>query len=193
MGPNVSLLETQPLHIFLCHSSSDKTPVRELYLRLRSDGFDPWLDEQRLLPGQDWAVEIKRAVAATDVVIVCLSQRSADKAGYVQKEIKYALEVAEEQPEGTLFLIPLLLEQCAVPERLQRWQWVELFNERGYEMLIRALQSMAKTRTVLEPPIQLQRGPTELQQEPAVLHRGIESSFRTRTVTNYYEMSSTNT
>jgi len=87
MGPNVSLLETQPLHIFLCHSSSDKTPVRELYLRLRSDGFDPWLDEQRLLPGQDWAVEIKRAVAATDVVIVCLSQHSAERRATYKKKL----------------------------------------------------------------------------------------------------------
>jgi len=43
---------TSPLHIFLCHSSGDKPEVRNLYQRLSNDGFDPWLDEEDLLPGQ---------------------------------------------------------------------------------------------------------------------------------------------
>jgi hypothetical protein len=40
---------------------------------------------------------------------------------YYKKEIKFALDEAEKQPEGTIFLIPLKLEECDVPERLQRW------------------------------------------------------------------------
>jgi hypothetical protein len=73
----------------------------------------------------------------------CLSQRSINKAGYVQKEIKFALDVADEQPEDTIFLIPLKLEECDVPERLSRWQWVNLFSANGYERLLKALRSRA--------------------------------------------------
>jgi hypothetical protein len=40
------------LRIFLCYSSGDKPAVRELYRRLRADGFEPWLDGVNLLPGQ---------------------------------------------------------------------------------------------------------------------------------------------
>jgi hypothetical protein len=43
-----------PLRVFLCHSSGDKQAVRDLYRRLRGDGLDPWLDEENLLPGQNW-------------------------------------------------------------------------------------------------------------------------------------------
>jgi hypothetical protein len=49
-----------PLKAFLCHASGDKPPVRELYKRLVFEGVDAWLDKEKLLPGQDWRVEIPR-------------------------------------------------------------------------------------------------------------------------------------
>jgi hypothetical protein len=134
--------------VFLCHSSSDKNAVRELHQRLRSEGFDPWLDEDRLLPGHDWSQEIVKAVRNSDVVIVCLSRRSITKQGYVQKEIRQALDVAEERPEGAIFIIPLRLEDCEVPERLRRWQWVNLFEASGYDSLKRAIEAQAGTKRV---------------------------------------------
>src|SRR5215510_12218438 len=89
------------LRVFLCHSSGDKAAVRDLYHKLRTDGFDPWLDEEDLLPGQQWEREIRLAVRESEIVIVCLSRASITKTGYIQKELKFALDAAEEQPEGT--------------------------------------------------------------------------------------------
>lgn len=52
------------LRVFLCHASQDKPIVRELYQRLLAEGsIDPWLDEEKLLPGQDWEAEIEEVVA----------------------------------------------------------------------------------------------------------------------------------
>lgn len=132
-----------PLRGFLCHSSGDKAPVRELYKKLLADGFIPWLDEENLLPGQDWDAEIRKAVRNSHVVIVCLSKASTTKAGYVQKEIKVALDVADEQPDGTIFIIPLRLEECTVAERLKKWHWVDLFSPKGYQKLVAALKLRA--------------------------------------------------
>lgn len=146
-GPDTVVEKTissHALRVFLCHSSTDKPAIRKLYHQLRADGCEPWLDEENLLPGEDWELEIRKAVQSSNVVIVCLSTRSVSKSGYVQKEIKYALDVAEEQPEGAIFLIPLKLEECEVPDRLRRWQWVKLFEERGYERLMRALRKRAE-------------------------------------------------
>lgn len=81
------MADNRKLKVFLCHSKDDKAKVRELYRRLVADGFDAWLDEEKLLPGQDWDLEIPNAVRAADVVIVCLSNGSVTKAGYVQNEI----------------------------------------------------------------------------------------------------------
>jgi energy-coupling factor transporter ATP-binding protein EcfA2 len=125
--------------VFLCHSSGDKPAVRELYGRLHQEGFDAWLDEENILPGQDWDMEIRKAVQRADLVIVCLSTGSVGKKGYVQREIKMVLDLADEQPEGKIFLIPAKLEECEVPLRLARWQWVDLFESKGYNRLLSAL------------------------------------------------------
>ena len=143
-GPDPSATNRH-YRIFLCHSSGDKRRVRKLYGRLREKGFDPWLDEKNIVAGQDWDAEIRKAVHTADLVIVCLSQASVAKTGYVQREIRMVLDLADEQPEGKIFIIPAKLEVCEVPDRLMRWQWVELYRSGGYERLFAALARASST------------------------------------------------
>ena len=82
----------RPLRVFLCHSSDDKPAVRALYNLLSSSGIDAWLDEKNILPGQNWHQEILKAVETSDAVIILISKTSISKEGYVQKEMRYALE-----------------------------------------------------------------------------------------------------
>jgi len=135
----------RPLRVFLCHASSDKPVVIKLYKRLVNDGVDAWIDKEKLIPGQDWKYEIPKAVKNSDVVIVCLSSLSINKEGFVQKEIKIALDIADEKPEGSIFIIPARLENCKVPERISQFHWVDLFSKNGYELLLRALEVRANT------------------------------------------------
>ncbi|MCC5645668.1 TIR domain-containing protein [Nostoc sp. CHAB 5824] len=133
------------LKVFLCHGSEDKPAVRKLYYQLLATGIEPWLDEENLLPGQDWKYEIAKAVRASDVVLVCLSRTSVNKTGFVQKEIKYALDVADEKPEGAIFLIPVRLEECTIPEQLSGKQWLDLFQDKGLNRLIKSLQACVRS------------------------------------------------
>jgi class 3 adenylate cyclase len=132
-------MKTKPISVFLCHSSGDKPTVRSLYARLRSDGISPWLDEEDLRPGDNWRTAISKAVRDADIVLVCLSKASIAKTGFVQKEITFALDRADEQPEGQIYVIPVRLEPCAVPQRLSQWQWVDLFSDGGYDKLLASL------------------------------------------------------
>jgi CheY-like chemotaxis protein len=127
--------------VFICHSSGDKDQVRALFERLRSDGFDCWFDEFSLLPGQDWEHEIGLAIRECEFVLACVSQASINRRGYIHKELKHAIDVADEQPEGATFLIPVRLEPCTLPQRLRRWQWVDLYAPTGYERLLVGLRS----------------------------------------------------
>jgi len=132
------------LRVFLCHSTNDKPQVRKLHRKLVDDNIDVWLDEKSLLPGQEWEYEISKAVADSDAIIICLSNNSVSKEGFIQKEIRFALEKAEEKPEGTIFIIPALLENCEVPHRLSKRHWVKLFERYGYTQLLKALIVRAK-------------------------------------------------
>jgi formylglycine-generating enzyme required for sulfatase activity len=133
----------RPLRVFLCHSSADKPAVRDLYEKLTARGIDAWLDEKKLLPGQSWKIEIPKAVREADAVIICLSKTSITKEGYVQKEIKDALDIALEKPEGTIYLIPARLEECEAPSSLSDWHWVNLFDKQGMISLFKSLEVRA--------------------------------------------------
>ena len=139
---NISSVEEptkSDLRVFMSHSSGDKPAVRNLYNDLLSHGFTPWFDEVDLLPGQNFDQEIKIAVRHSQVVLVCLSQGSISKTGYIQKEIKYVLDVADHHPEGTTFIIPVLLEPCNVPMSMEHLHYVRLFDENGMDRLVAAL------------------------------------------------------
>jgi len=162
------------LKVFLCHAHSDKQVVRDLYIRLTQDGVDAWLDKEKLLPGQEWDREIRKAVREADVVVVCLSKQF-NQAGYRQKEVRLALDTAMEKPEGDIFIIPARLEDCEPLDSLAKWQWVDLFENNGYEMLMRALRAraekigvtlQAKRRRLSKPPSQ------DLRNEP------VESEYK---------------
>jgi len=119
--------------------------------QLAAQRITVWLDEEDIQPGQDWDFEIRKAVRQSDVVVACLSPNAVTKSGFLQREIKFALDVADEKPEGTIFLVPARLEECDVPERLRKWQWVDLFDKRGLTKLLSALRSRAKELVIQEP------------------------------------------
>ena len=140
------------LKAFLCHAHSDKYAVKALNAHLIKDGVDAWLDKEKLLPGQDWKLEIRKAVSESDVVIVCLSNQFKYK-GYRQVEVSIALEEAALQPDGEIFIIPARLEECETLESLKKYQWVDLFDKASYEKLMQSLKLRAKHMGMKAPQL----------------------------------------
>ena len=135
------------MKIFLAHASEDKPLVRELYSKLKSSGFDPWLDEFDLLPGQNWQSEILKAIRGSKFFIACLSQISVQKQGYIQKEFRLALNTYAEKPPGTIYLIPLKFDDCQVPNieihsfnvSLSELQWLDYWKSDGFDILLKVI------------------------------------------------------
>jgi hypothetical protein len=131
---------SKQLRIFLLHARSDQEAVHRLYRRLVNEGASVWLDQERLIPGQDWVYEIHRAIHNCDVVIACLSRQFNKQGGYRHEELRIALERANTREADAIFIIPARLEPCDLPDSLRRWQRVDLFKVDGYKKLLRALQ-----------------------------------------------------
>ena len=130
----------QKTKIFLIHAHSDRETVHKLYERLVKDGLNAWLDAERLQPGQDWQNEIRNALLKCDVVLVCLSRSFDKQQGYRHEELKLALEKADFLPDDEVFIIPVRLEKCVMPESLRHLHRVDLFKAGGYKKLVRALR-----------------------------------------------------
>ena len=144
------------LKIFLAHAKEDKEIVTALYYRLKKKGYEPWLDKENLLPGQFWRAEIPKAIRNSQVFIACLSNRSVEKQGYVQDEFKMALKTCASKPTGSVYLIPIRLDECVIPElrqeeyglTLRDIQWLDFFEEDGFDRLVKALEYAEKVKPV---------------------------------------------
>ena len=71
--------------------------------------------------------------------MVCLSKCFIGKKNYVQKEVQLALDLYNEIPLETRLLMPVRLEQCAVPDELARYQYADLFRPDGFERLVKSI------------------------------------------------------
>ena len=99
-------------------------------------------------------MEIEKAVEAADAVIVCLSNNSVSKEGYIQRELKFVLDIALEKSEGTIFVIPLRLDDVEPPRRLRSWQYVDYFPkiERSFAYS-KLLESLARRFNAIDKSI----------------------------------------
>ena len=137
------------IRIFLAHASEDKEAVIDLYQRLKESGFQPWLDKVNLLPGQNWRAEIPKAIKNSQVFIACLSEKSVQKQGYIQREFRMALNAMADRPPGQIYLIPVRLDDCQIPELRQEeygislidYQWINLYEPDGYDRLIQGIRA----------------------------------------------------
>lgn len=121
--------------VFLCHAKEDSKQVEELYYLLQDEGLDPWFDKENLVVGDRWEDEIYQAIEKSDFFAICLSKTSVNKTGFIQKEIRTAVNEYQRRPQGVAYLLPVKLENCEVPEikldsntRLADLQWIDVFK-----------------------------------------------------------------
>ncbi len=136
---------------FLCYAKENKTVVREFCARLKSEGWiDPWFDEEDILPGQIWQDSVTEGVRNSHAVLIFLSRVALNNVGFFHKELKLALDTAAEKPEGTIFIIPIRINDCDVPEVLAKYQYVDYFGrdehkDKVYASLIASLKRRAES------------------------------------------------
>lgn len=131
--------------IFLAHAQEDKGKVKKLYHELKKRGFEPWLDEFNLDPGELWDPKIMEAITKSRFFIACLSKTSIEKNGYINKELKKALSVLEKKNQDNIYLIPALLEDIEIPDisvnstNIRDYQAINISDESGVTRLMNFL------------------------------------------------------
>jgi len=116
--------------VFVAYASEDSEAALNLVESLRKAGFNPWIDKQRLMPGQHWRPAIARAIERSDFFIACLSTTSIRKRGQFPHEIRLALHGAHRMPLDDSFILPVRIDDCSVPRRIQSSiQYVDLFPD----------------------------------------------------------------
>ena len=129
-------------HVFISYAKEDAKEAAILNRFLASAGVKTWIDFEQLIPGVPWQVKIKEAIKDARAVIILASTHSINKRGFVQNEIKSAIEKIKEYPEGDISIIVARLDQTVPREEvLQDRQWVDVFGDatEGYRKIVTAL------------------------------------------------------
>ena len=140
--------QTKP-RVFIAYVEEDLPFARKLYRAFEDNGFRPWLDKKKLMPGQNWPRAIEAAIHTSDFFVACFSRRATSKRGSFHSELRYALFCAAKVPLDEIFLIPLRLDDCAVPNRISKQiQYLDLFPEwdSGLSRLIAVIKAQDEGR-----------------------------------------------
>ncbi|MBI5843191.1 MAG: TIR domain-containing protein [Deltaproteobacteria bacterium] len=116
--------------IFISYAHEDFDWAHRIYTDLFAHGISCWLDKMDLLPGQNWNAEIQKAIRNSKYFIALISSNSVDKRGYVQKELRLAMEEMEKMPYGGIYLIPVRIDGAGPrDQRLESIQYCDLFPD----------------------------------------------------------------
>jgi hypothetical protein len=133
--------------VFLSHARHDRDAVAQIAAALRADGIEVWLDEREIPPGEELLREISQVLREVDVFCLAITPTALTRP-WVMVEMRMALTAEIEQ--GRPRVVPLLVEDCALPPELGHKHYVDLRGRfaAGVEELRRFL-----TAQPAEPPM----------------------------------------
>ena len=137
------------LKVFVSYAKEGRDLALKYYDLLIQDGTSPWMDVKHLLPGQNWEAEIDRAFSDANVVVLLLSKQSVNKRGFVQREANDAIERLRYKQPTEIYVIPLLLEPCEVPNHIAgQLQYVDLSTAGAWDQVQASLKLAAEQQSI---------------------------------------------
>lgn len=149
------------ISVFISYAREDHSLATKVRDFLISSSFDAWMDTYDILPGEKWDDKIHDKLRSADFIVLCLSNHSVTKRGYLQKELRQAVELAKSMLDTDIYIIPARFDDCALPKNISEYQWVDLFIPEGYQRLYAALVEGAKRRGMNIDLTNINRNSTE--------------------------------
>lgn len=170
--------------VFISYAREDLGAALKLWEQLKKTNCDPWIDKKNLLPGEKWPIAIRRAIKNSDFFLACLSKKSVSKIGFFQTELKEGYEILKQYPSKNIYIIPARLEDCDVPEELQDYNWVNLFEPQGFSEVLKAIQEEWPRRGIKWPEPETSEVHEELDPITKTVKRAVETVCSRRCSSN---------
>lgn len=144
--------------VFVSHASEDKDRfVRDFGKALLAEGIDVWVDEWEILPGDSLVDKIfEEGLKDAETVIVVVSEKSIVKP-WVREELNVSVV---KKINDKCKLIPVVIDNCEVPEALKSTVWVKIPDVNSYDAelsrIVRAIYGQYEKPTLGTPPVYVQ-------------------------------------
>jgi hypothetical protein len=125
--------------IILCHAYEDKKVVRRVYDALQESGFEVWIDSESVFGEQAWEPDMADWLGQAACMLVFLSKNSVRKIGSTHHEFGQLIDTWKDMPAGTVYTIPVRINDCQIPDLLSSLHHIDLFEDDGLAHVIRSL------------------------------------------------------
>jgi hypothetical protein len=110
------------MNVFISYTSEDSKWAEELVSNLERNGLDVWYASSHLLPGDNWSLEVGKALERAKAMVILLSPAAAESEN-LRRELEYALTSEKFRNR----LIPVIVK----PTRKVPWILERLNPEKG--------------------------------------------------------------
>ena len=115
---------SQQRRTFISYSRVNKEFALKLAKELRASKFAVWLDQLDIPAGARWDDELEKALHDCEIFLIILTPESIASQN-VKDEIGFAIDYKKR-------ILPVMLEECNIPLRLRRLQYVD-FTKKKYK------------------------------------------------------------
>lgn len=128
--------------IFLSYAREDEGEALRIHDKLKTLGFDVWIDQRNLRPGQEWEPLIWAAASKARLFCILLSNKSVNKSGFIRKEMRFALDKWKEKLSDDIYLVPCLIENIDPPNEFRHIQYQKLLTDEDFENFVANLRTI---------------------------------------------------
>jgi len=130
------MLPEKSLQIFISYSRVNQQFAIRLACELKSAGFCVWMDQFDIPTGARWDEEIEKALRECQIFLFIMTPASITSQN-AKDEVGYAIDHGKR-------VLPVLLEDCEVPLRLRRLQYVDFTRKSFNEGIESATELLSK-------------------------------------------------
>lgn len=127
------MLPDKSLQIFLSYSRVNQQFALKLACELKSAGFAVWMDQFDIPTGNRWDDEIEKALRESKIFLFIMTPASITSEN-AKDEVGYAIDHG-------MRILPVLLEECEIPLRLRRLQYVD-FTQKSFNEGIKSAKDL---------------------------------------------------
>jgi hypothetical protein len=138
--------------IFISYASKDRAAAHTICEALEYRGFDCWIADRDIGPGENFQVPIVHAIRSAKAMILVFSANAANS-----EEIKKEIVLAG---QSRLVVIPVRVEDVTPDEafayEMATRQWIDLFGD--WEQSVQRLARQLEAVTHIKPDLKVAAG-----------------------------------
>lgn len=117
--------------VFIIHAHEDGEQAKVVADWLRDEGFEPWLDIERISAGQQWREAVAQGLEQSGAALLLVTSNLDTSKGSTSEELRRAMAELRSKDEHLSPVIPVLFHDSDVPTAIRDFHAAPFSDDAG--------------------------------------------------------------